>query len=138
MTAAADVAEYSKKCSKCASTKLACEFYADKRTPDRLKSECRSCHNEMNKNWRKENAHKHRSSAAKWRAANTEKRLAHFAVRNALRSGALIKSPCEVCGSGSDVEAHHDSYDESRRLDVRWLCASHHSEWHKSQGREEV
>lgn len=27
-------------------------------------------------------------------------------------------------------QAHHDSYYPERWLDVRWLCAKHHREWH--------
>lgn len=56
------------------------------------------------------------------------KRAAHIAVGNAVRDGRLVKMPCEVCGASS-AEAHHDDYDKP--LDVRWLCESHHDEWHR-------
>lgn len=49
---------------------------------------------------------------------------AHIAVSNALLSGKLVKQPCEVCGSLSLIEAHHDDY--TKRLEVRWLCKPHH------------
>ena|SRR3990167_9397108 len=54
--------------------------------------------------------------------------LAHTAVKKAMTSGILIKMPCEVCGG--DAHAHHDSYAEDKRLEVRWLCNRHHIEWH--------
>lgn len=71
-----------------------------------------------------------RSSAAKRRyiESNPVKRAAHIAVGNAVRDGRIHPKPCEVCGSAR-AEAHHDDY--SKPLDVRWLCATHHAEWHR-------
>ena len=59
---------------------------------------------------------------------NPIKHAAHNAVSNAVRDGKLLRQPCEVCGSQS-AQAHHDDY--SKPLDVRWLCTTHHAEWHK-------
>lgn len=59
---------------------------------------------------------------------NPVKRAAHVTCGNAIRDGKLIRQPCEVCGSAK-AQAHHDDY--SKPLDVRWLCSTHHSEWHK-------
>lgn len=53
---------------------------------------------------------------------------AHRAVARALRIGALSRRPCEVCGS--EAQAHHDSYYPEKWLAVRWLCGSHHKQWH--------
>ena len=58
---------------------------------------------------------------------NPLKRAAHVAVGNALRDGRLVRQPCEVCGERA--QAHHDDY--SKPLEVRWLCTTHHAEWHK-------
>ena len=71
-----------------------------------------------------------RASAAKRRyiERNPLKRRAHNLVEHALRDGRLIRNPCEVCGDQA-TQAHHDDY--SRPLDVRWLCTTHHAEWHK-------
>lgn len=60
---------------------------------------------------------------------NPIKKAAHTATCNAIRTGRLIRQPCEVCGE-SRVEAHHDDY--TKPLDVRWLCVAHHVEWHRS------
>jgi hypothetical protein len=54
---------------------------------------------------------------------------ANCAVNNAIRKGILTKQPCEVCGAGK-AHGHHDDY--NKPLEVRWLCASHHSQWHKT------
>lgn len=59
---------------------------------------------------------------------NPIKRAAHVMVGNALRCGRLTRQPCEVCGV-EKAQAHHDDY--SKPLDVRWLCTTHHAEWHK-------
>lgn len=61
-------------------------------------------------------------------AKTPQTRRAHSAVSNAIRDGRLVKQPCEVCGTLVNIHAHHDDY--SKPLDVRWLCAKHHAEWH--------
>lgn len=61
-----------------------------------------------------------------WIDRNPEKHAAHTAVRSALRSGKLVRQPCEKCGSTHRVHAHHDDY--SKPLEVRWLCPEHHAE----------
>lgn len=53
---------------------------------------------------------------------------AHDAVEQAIKSGALIREPCEICGA-SRVDAHHDNY--SKPLKVRWLCRGHHIKLHR-------
>ena len=51
---------------------------------------------------------------------------ARRAVEAALRSGRLVRRPCEHAGCGDPrTEAHHTNY--ARPLDVRWLCRTHHS-----------
>lgn len=47
-----------------------------------------------------------------------------------IRSGHLIRQPCEVCGTEEKIEAHHDDY--MKPLDVRWLCKKHHQEHHRT------
>lgn len=59
---------------------------------------------------------------------NPVKRAAHILVGNAIRAGKLTRQPCEVCGC-EKAQAHHDDY--GKPLDVRWLCTTHHAEWHK-------
>ncbi len=54
-------------------------------------------------------------------------------VNNAIRDNKLFKEPCEVCGSKKRIHAHHDDY--SKPLNVRWLCASHHRQWHTERSR---
>lgn len=67
----------------------------------------------------------------KYRESNKSKYLAHNKVNNAVRDGKLKKEPCELCGK-VDSHAHHDDY--SKPLEVRWLCAAHHRQWHVENG----
>ncbi|HEX2868673.1 MAG TPA: hypothetical protein VHO03_16655 [Ignavibacteriales bacterium] len=65
---------------------------------------------------------------------NREKRKAHIIVGNAIKSGILIKQPCQVCQATENIEAHHEDY--SKPLEVDWYCVKHHNERHV-QLREE-
>lgn len=60
------------------------------------------------------------------------KGIRHLVVA-AIKKGIIKPSPCEECGalnSGKQpIHAHHDNYNFP--LQVRWLCASCHHEWHK-------
>jgi len=59
---------------------------------------------------------------------NPIKVAARLAVREAVRTGQMLRQPCEVCGLAK-AQAHHCDY--GKPLDVRWLCTKHHAEWHK-------
>lgn len=69
-----------------------------------------------------------RRGSLAWSKRNPVKKAATTAVNNAVRDGRLARQPCEVCGK-QKAQAHHDDY--SKPLDVRWLCTTHHAEWHK-------
>lgn len=69
---------------------------------------------------------------AKWKEKNKIKRAVHMITGNAIRSGILQKMPCEQCGSTVRIHAHHDDY--LKPLNVRWLCAAHHKQWHDENG----
>jgi hypothetical protein len=63
-----------------------------------------------------------------------EHHKARWQVSRAIKSGRLIRQPCEVCGD-IRVDAHHDDY--SKPLNVRWLCRTHHIEHHaKAEGAQ--
>ena len=53
---------------------------------------------------------------------------ARYKLNNAIKAGRIKRLPCEICGA--TAEAHHDDY--NKPLEVRWLCKTHHSEWHKN------
>jgi len=52
-------------------------------------------------------------------------------MHRALKSGVLVRSACEVCGSEKS-DGHHDDY--AKPLSVRWLCRTHHKQHHAKFG----
>ena len=64
----------------------------------------------------------------RWRNDDKRRARAHSAVAWAIKSGDLVRAPCESCGR-EDVHAHHDDYDKP--LEVRWLCPACHAQHHK-------
>jgi hypothetical protein len=127
-----------KNCSKC---EVLVEFADD--YPSRRGYWCKPCKSAYNVDSarrnretkrKNNNAYHSRISAkraeatAKWRASHPEKRIAHQAVQTAVRNGSLKKKPCEVCGSTVRIHAHHDNYE--KKLDVIWVCQTHHMERH--------
>lgn len=68
--------------------------------------------------------------SAKFRKKYPLKYKAHLLVKSAISSGKLKIKPCEICGSETKVQAHHDDY--RKPLDVRWLCQKDHLKWHRN------
>jgi hypothetical protein len=66
---------------------------------------------------------------AKWRDNNSDRRAAHGILYRAIRSGKVIKMPCEVCGRSEKIHGHHEDY--TKPLEVKWLCPKHHKDAHK-------
>lgn len=85
------------------------------------------------KQWRENNQDRSRELARnnmrEYRKRNPEKEKARKIAGAAIRSGELIRMPCEECGSAQKIEAHHDDY--SKPLDIRWLCLKHHTDLHR-------
>lgn len=139
-----------KWCTKCKRQRPLEDFSRDKQQRDGLRAICRECSSAAGKEHRKRNPltpeqRARQSEVAKaWRAANRERsaagnhayrqrhrdrQRARQAVMNALNRGEITRQPCEVCGTTEDVHAHHDDY--TSKLDVRWLCRTHHNEVHR-------
>lgn len=66
-----------------------------------------------------------------YRARNATKARAHRKVSYEMRAGRLTRQTCQQCGS-SPTHAHHDDY--TKPLEVRWLCAACHRQWHIENG----
>lgn len=129
-----------KTCFKCGTVKPLNDFYRHPKMADGRLGKCKSCtKSDIAENYRKRHgqylayekspqradSRKRRAleNLRRHRAKYVDKFRARSAVSNALRSGRLVKFPCEVCGEHK-VEAHHDDY--ARPLEVRWLCHLHH------------
>jgi hypothetical protein len=135
-----------KTCKQCGAEKPLADFYKAKNNLDGRTGKCKKCICA--------NVHQYRHGAGRekvlaydrergsrmtaddlraYRAKNPEKYAAHRAVTNAIKYGQLVKADgCEDCGSDFAVEGHHDDY--SKPLEVRWLCAACHKQWHARYG----
>ena len=60
-----------------------------------------------------------------------ERRKALGAVGHGIRDGKLFKKSCMVCGTTTNVQAHHQDY--NKPLDVQWLCSKHHCALHRAK-----
>jgi hypothetical protein len=59
-----------------------------------------------------------------WALLSNQQMKAHREVYKAIQAGTLKRQPCQVCGSTSNIEAHHPDY--SKPLEVEWVCRKHH------------
>ncbi len=136
-----------KTCFKCNQEKALSEFYKFAKMKDGYLGKCKVCTLKDTGRYRSENLEYYRALKRRkgnkvkeenkvWAKKDKKKFPAKYKaqnkVTNALRNGNLIRHPCEVCGSEKYIHAHHDDYAEP--LNVKWLCAIHHSKWHKENG----
>jgi hypothetical protein len=151
-----------KTCRSCSLEKTDAEFHIRKASIDGLAAKCRSCQklydkaradnpdrvkariyyaktssgieaaNRARQKWSKNNKGKVYETTKLYRKNNPNKSKAHGMVGYAIKVGNLHKEPCCQCGATEPVHAHHDDY--AKPLNVRWLCAAHHREWHDKNG----
>lgn len=134
-----------KTCFKCERVKEIFEFYRHACMGDGRLNKCKECTKKDVAEHRAANIEKIRAydrqrgcrqtpEYRQWyREAYPLKERARQAVNNAVRDGRLSKpSSCEDCGSEFALHGHHDDY--SKPLEVRWLCAACHHQWHAKNG----
>jgi hypothetical protein len=133
----------SKKCFKCGEVKSLSEFYKHKQMADGHVNKCKACNlNDVAKHRikniesireydRNRGNRQDKGYAKEWRDKYPKKYKAHCMVNNQKRAGNISEQPCEICKE-LKVVAHHDDYDKP--LNVRWLCQSHHKQWHAKNG----
>ena len=133
-----------KQCFKCKKEKDLSEFYKHNQMKDGHLNKCKECNkidaiNTRNARIehyreydRKRGNRQDNQYMAEYREKYPNKYKAHTMVNNAIKSGKLFHEPCEVCNTVDNVHAHHDDY--LRPLNIRWLCAAHHSQWHRDNG----
>ena len=135
-----------KECFKCQTVKAIEEFYKHSKMADGHLNKCKECCKHDVKTHRVNNLDRIRAydrARAKtderikqaieinreWRKQDKRRQVAHSAVARAIKSGNLVRQPCEVCSELKSV-GHHDDYDKP--LDVRWFCQACHVQHHKS------
>lgn len=133
-----------KKCFKCGESKPLTEFYKHDQMKDGHVNKCKECNKKDVRDHRTKNIDKIRAydrdrgnrqsleDLQKYRKKYPNKYRARRMVANAIKSKKLFKEPCEMCGKAETVHAHHDDY--LKPLNVRWLCATHHHQWHAKNG----
>jgi hypothetical protein len=141
-----------KKCPYCGLIKTLENFKKDNRRSDGRATECKSCHNKKYSEYNKRTRPIHWSRLYNWRCKNREhvnkqalgyqqtpqgkiRKSARDKVYNAIKTGKLLKQPCEVCGKSLEIaktaHAHHEDY--NKPLEVIWLCRTHHAERHHNK-----
>ena len=132
-----------KSCFKCGEVKPLTNFYKHGGMKDGRLNKCKECNKvDVVKNRIKRIAYyreydrnrgnrQSKEYLREYRDRYPSKYKAHCLVSNSIRSGNLFSQPCEICGH-AETHAHHDDY--MKPLNVRWLCAAHHKEWHKENG----
>jgi len=150
-----------KTCRKCRQPKPLEAFYKHKRMADGHLNECIECSKAKMRETRAKNLAYYREydrnrsddpdRVARRRAyrASPEQRAAYiqrdkekypekykarFAASNAIHAGSLKPKPCERCGYGVGVNAHHEDY--SKPLEVIWLCKRCHGQRHREINAE--
>lgn len=133
-----------KQCKECQEIKEIKDFYRHPQSKDGTTNKCKECTRNRVKENRKEKIEYYREFDKKrgnrlkegyikyYRQKYPNKYKAQTLVGNAIRDKKLYKKPCETCGSTQSIHAHHDDYLEP--LNVRWLCAAHHRQWHVLNG----
>lgn len=132
-----------KKCFQCKESKPLDQFYSNPSMKDGRVNKCKECTIAGVKRNREENLEYYRAYDRRrgnrqpagyqreYRKKYPNKAKAHRKVAYAIRKGNLFSEPCAECGS-EDTHAHHDDY--AKPLNVRWLCAAHHRQWHVENG----
>lgn len=124
-------------CTLCKILKPYSEFHWDKRHQIPF-SRCKKCYNKKCREYRfteiyknnyrdypSQKAEKKKEVNLRYKTKNSDKYIAQYTLRNAIRDKRLIPKPCEVCGD-KKVDGHHWSYAPENRLNVQWLCRKHH------------
>ena len=133
-----------KTCFKCGECWPLSEFYKHKQMKDGYLNKCKKCAKSDSTSHRNENLDKireydrnrgcrHKEGYLKeWRDKYPNKYKALSMVNNAIRDGRLFSEDCSECGSSENINGHHDDY--LKPLNVRWLCAACHHQWHAKHG----
>lgn len=122
--------EKGKTCTACLEFKEWIDFPIAVAKIDGHTYACRECYRKKHVKYYRENKEKWIEKSAKSRVKNAHKWKARYLVRSAVKSGGLIKTPCEICGD-EKVQGHHSDY--SQPLKVNWLCKEHHLQVHRRE-----
>lgn len=125
-----------KTCRGCSETKPVTDFYRHPQMGDGRLNFCMDCVRKRVTAHREKNGERIRAydRGRGFRVYDRQKVVARNLVKLAISRGDLKVKPCERCGFGLGVHAHHEDY--SKPLDVVWLCRTHHAERHREINAE--
>jgi len=133
-----------KKCKQCEETKPLDDFYKLAGNKDGRFGKCKVCVRANVTANRGKNIERYREYdrargnrltpeyILKYRTDKPNAYKAKNMVNNAVRDKKLYQDPCESCGETNNIHGHHDDY--LKPLNVRWLCAACHHQWHAING----
>ena len=134
-----------KKCFKCGERKPLDAFYKHPQMADGRVNKCKECNRRDVKENRKTRIDYYRAYdrergnrqtseyRRRYNQDNPIKYGARTIVGNAVRDGRLTKpDQCSKCKDKTRLHGHHDDY--AKPLEVRWLCAACHHQWHAKHG----
>lgn len=90
-------------------------------------------HNAYYRKWYKDHGRKRRADyqevIQEWERSTPGAQKARNAIQTAIHNGTIIRpKTCSKCVKTCTPHAHHEDY--RKPLDVRWLCASCHKQYH--------
>lgn len=134
-----------KICFKCEEEQPFIDFYKHKQMADGYLGKCKRCTKADASQHRSDNLERIREYdrrrgnrqpegySKEYAKRFPQKYKSQTAVNNAVRDNRLLKATeCEDCSSKKFLHGHHDDY--SKPLEVRWLCAACHHQWHAKNG----
>lgn len=147
-----------KQCTKCKVIKPYSEFYISRAKLDGYTFSCKDCNKAYFKVYGEKNLVKEITRFRKYYNENREsvlkrnrdyvkagrrktkpdpyKELARRLLHYAVKTGRVIKKPCEVCGKTDRIHGHHEDY--TKPIEVVWLCAKHHMERHRKYDLDKI
>ncbi len=133
-----------KKCFKCGEDKHRDDFYKHPMMADGLLGKCKACTKSDVRTNRADKIEYYRMYDRERGCRLTQKYLNEYRQRfprkiaaqrkvaYEVSKGTLTAKPCAKCGEEKKTHAHHADY--SKKLDIQWLCAACHSQWHVENG----
>jgi len=133
-----------KICFKCNKNLSLSEFYTHTAMKDGHLNKCKSCAKKDATAHRNANIEKYQAYdrargnrlgyayTKAYRLKFPNKSRAHDQVAWAIKTKAILTKQCVTCGSWDKLHAHHTDY--LKPLEITWLCASCHSQWHRDHG----
>lgn len=133
-----------KKCFKCGEEQPLSEYYKHRQMGDGYLGKCKTCTKqdvsenrekkiEYYRAYDRERGNRQTPEYFKeYREKSPNQVRAQRKVAYEVRAGNLSAKCCESCGAGN-THAHHPDY--LKPLDIQWLCAACHRQWHMENGR---